>query len=81
MLSAIRFQDPSVLMATGKGETWPWMVGFSNRSALPPPGFFISRSAIAVISSSVATGSEMRLSSPASSRCWTQSRNDSNAMG
>ena len=56
MLMAMRLCEPSVLMATGNGETTPLTVGFSNSSALPPPGDFISRSAISVISSSVATG-------------------------
>ena len=44
-LIAMRLCDPSVLMASGKGETWPLTVGFSISSAWPPPGFFISRSA------------------------------------
>ena len=72
--------EPNVLMATGNGETTPLTVGFSNSSALPPPGDFISRSAISVISSSVATGWEIRFSSPARSRASTNSRKDSNAM-
>ena len=80
MLMAMRFQEPSVLMATGNGETTPRTVGFSKSNALPPPGFFISRSAISVISNSVATGCEMRINSPAFSSNSTQSRNDSNAM-
>ncbi|TXT48716.1 MAG: hypothetical protein FD140_3502 [Limisphaerales bacterium] len=67
MLIAIRLCEPSVLMATGKGDTTPFTVGFSMSSALPPPGDFISRSASSVISSSVATGLEMRRSSPARS--------------
>jgi hypothetical protein len=32
-LSAMRFQEPNVLMATGKGEGWPLKVGFSMSSA------------------------------------------------
>src|SRR5579862_9300898 len=80
MLMAMRFQEPMVLMATGNGETTPLTVGFSNSSALPPPGDFISRSAISVISSSVATGWEMRLSSPALSRALTKSRKESKAI-
>ena len=80
MLMAMRLCEPSVLMATGNGETTPLMVGFSNSSALPPPGDFISRSAISVISSSVATGWEMRLSSPALSRALTKSRKESKAI-
>src|SRR5487761_54778 len=80
MLMAMRLCEPSVLMATGNGETTPLTVGFSNSSALPPPGSFISRSAFAVISSSVATGWEMRLSSPALSRALTKSRKESKAI-
>ena len=66
--------------ARGNGETTPLTVGFSNSSALPPPGDFISRSAISVISSSVATGWVMRLSSPAQSSCWMKVRKESKAM-
>ncbi len=74
--SAIRFQEPSVLIATGKGDTFPFTVGFSKSSALPPPGCFISRSASSVISSSVATGCAMRFNSPARSSASTNSEND-----
>jgi hypothetical protein len=80
MLMTMRLCEPSVVMATGNGETTPLMVGFSNSSALPPPGNFISRSAISVISSSVATGWEMRFSSPALSRALTKSRKESKAI-
>ena len=76
----LRHAKPIVLMATGKGETTPLTVGFSMSSALPPPGFFISRSASSVISSSVATGCEMRFNSPAASRCRTNSPKESKAM-
>jgi hypothetical protein len=81
MLRAMRLCEPSVLMATGKGETTPLTVGCSKSNALPPPGCFISRSAISVISSSVATGWVMRLSSPALSSALTKSRKESKAMG
>ena len=74
MLSAMRFQDPIVLIATGNGTTCPLTVGLSINSALPPPGDFISRSASSVISSSVATGVLMRLSSPDFSNAATKSR-------
>ena len=40
MLMAIRLQEPIVLIATGKGLTSPLTVGFSIKSALPPPGAF-----------------------------------------
>ena len=53
-----------MLIATGNGLTWPSTVGFSINRALPPPADFISLSASSVISSSVATGVLMRLSSP-----------------
>jgi len=55
-LRAMRFHEPIVLIATGKGETSPFTVGFSIRSALPPPGDFICRSDSSVISNSVAKG-------------------------
>src|SRR5439155_23546755 len=79
-LMAIRWCEPMVLIASGKGETSPLTVGFSTSSALPPPGFFISRSAISVISNSVATGSVKRSSSPFFSRPRTKSRNESKAI-
>jgi hypothetical protein len=65
MLIAMRFQEPIVFIATGKGLTCPFTVGFSMKRAFPPPGAFIWRLANSVISSSVATGSRMRTSSPA----------------
>ncbi len=79
-LIAMRLCEPIVLMARGNGETTPLTVGFSNSNALPPPGFFISRSAISVISNSVATGFEMRINSPPFSNTLIQSRNESKAM-
>ena len=42
----IRLREPKLLMATGISKP----VGRSNRSALPPPGLFIMRSATSVIS-------------------------------
>src|SRR6478736_2843403 len=80
ILMAIRFQEPIVLMATGKGLTRPLTVGFSIRRALPPAGDFISRSASSVISSSVATGSLIRLNSPALSKASTKSLKQENAI-
>ena len=67
---AMRRLEPSALIAKGNSETLPLIVGFSKRSALPPPGDFISRSANSVIWSSVATGSLIRRSSPASSSAF-----------
>ena len=54
-----------VLIATGKFDSRPSMVGFSKSSAFPPPGDFISRLAHSAITRSVSTGSLMRFSSPA----------------
>src|ERR1035441_2701221 len=79
-LIAMRREEPSVLMASGNGEGCPLTVGFSRNSAWPPPGFFISRSAISVISSSVATACVMRRNSPAASSRFRYSRNESNAI-
>ncbi len=76
----MRLREPSVLMATGIFETTPLMVGFSKSSALPPPGDFISRSAHAVISSSVATGTATRVSSPARSSADAKSEKLRKAM-
>ena len=70
---AIRLVEPMVLMASGMAETSPLTVGRSMRRALPPPGFFISRSASSVISSSVASGSLMRINSPTCSRAFKKS--------
>src|SRR5688572_27934048 len=80
MLIAMRFHEPMVLIATGNGDTTPLTVGFSMSSAFPPPGDFISRSASSVNSNSVATGKEMRFSSPAFSSAATKSEKESKAM-
>ncbi len=79
-LKAMRFHEPIVLMASGNGDGAPLTVGFSMSTAWPPSGFFISRSAISVISNSVGTGCEMRRSPPAFSRVLTKSRKESKAM-
>ncbi len=76
MLIAMRFHEPIVLIATGKGLTFPLTVGFSIKRAFPPAGAFIWRLANSVISSSVATGSRTRISSPALSSAWTKSPKD-----
>src|ERR1051326_6118137 len=54
-------------------------VGDSKRSALPPPGCFITRSAISQSSRSSETGSAIRTSSPASSSASTNCFSESNA--
>jgi transcriptional antiterminator NusG len=53
----IRRMEPNRLMATGHGDRLPsWRMTFSNRSALPPPGCFMTRSAISHSSSFACTG-------------------------
>ncbi len=79
-LIAMRRYEPSMLMASGNGETCPLTVGLSSNRAWPPPRFFISRSASSVISNSLAIGCATRRSSPAVSNCRRKSRNESNAM-
>ena len=76
----MRLRDPMVLIATGKVDVFPSMVGFAKSSAFPPPGDFISRLAHSAITSSVSTGSLMRSSSPARSSSSTKCWNDRNAM-
>ena len=66
---AMRLRDPIVLMATGKVDVFPSTIGFSNSSAFPPPGDFISRSAHSAMTRSVSTCTVMRCSSPACSSC------------
>ena len=77
---AMRLREPIVLMASGNADARPLTVGFSNSSAFPPPGLFISRSAHSVISSSVATGCVMRVSSPTFSSAATNAVKEENAM-
>ena len=77
---AMRFQGPSVLMASGKGDGWSLTVGCSMSNAFPPPGDFIWRSASSVISSSVAIGVEIRSSSLLLSSALRKSRKEPNAM-
>ena len=79
---AIRFREPKRLMATGiRLGAPPRSTGRSNRSAGPPPGLFMHRSAISVISRSTETGSLTRTSSPASSSAATKSRRLSRLIG
>src|SRR5947208_373596 len=77
---AIRLRDPIVLMATGKADVFPSIIGFSKRSAFPPPGDFISRFAHSAINRSVSTGIEMRFSSPAFSSASINCRNEPYAI-
>ncbi len=77
----MRRVEPNALISTGNADVLPeGSTGFSKSSALPPPGDFISRSASAVISSSVRTGSGMRTSSPAASSFSANSRIDAKAI-
>ena len=74
----MRRMEPKRLMATGQGERVPsCRVTFSNRSAGPPPGCFMTRSAISHNSSFALTGWVMRLSSPASSIAWMNAERES----
>ena len=66
--SAMRFIEPKRLMATGYAEREPSRSSTcSNKSAGPPCGLFITRSAISQISSSARTGCLMRTNSPIAS--------------
>src|SRR6266566_2825829 len=77
---AMRRCEPIVLIASGNEEGAPLTVGLSKSSAFPPAGDFISRSAISVISSSVATPKGTRFNSPAFSSAATKAENESKAM-
>jgi hypothetical protein len=66
---AMRLREPIVLMATGKADVFPSMIGFSNSSAFPPPPDFISRFAHSEIARSVSTSTVTRSSSQARSSC------------
>jgi hypothetical protein len=74
---AIRRLDPKVFTANGKGDTTPLIVGFSKSNAFPPSNDFISRFAHSEISSSVATGTAIRWSSPARSNASKKCEKDS----
>src|SRR5688572_323620 len=78
---AMRFREPRVLMASGNCDGLPSTVGFSKSNAFPPSGDFISRFAHSLMTRSVSTGTEMRLSSPALSRASMNCRNDAYAIG
>src|SRR6185503_3295942 len=61
--SAMRRSEPNRFTATGYREAAPpRSAGFANSSAGPPPGDFMQRSAISVISLSIDTGRSMRTS-------------------
>ena len=71
--------EPKRLMATGQGERVPsWRMTCSKSSALPPPGCFMTRSAISQSSSLAATGCVMRASSPSVSRAAMNAERESN---
>ena len=67
-------REPKTLMASGKREPR----GFSNRSAGPPPGIFMVRSAISAISSRGSHSRRMRTSSPAPSSVSMNARSEGN---
>src|SRR5690349_7108053 len=77
----MRRSDPNRLTATGYRDAPPCRsVGFVNNSAGPPPGDFMQRSAISVISLSTDTGRETRTKSPALSIALTNSRRLASAI-
>src|SRR6266513_1667008 len=79
--SAMRFAEPNRFTATGWRAWAPdTSVGCSNSSAGPPPGDFMQRSAISVISLSTDTGRFTCTSSPRASSAPRKSRWLSSAM-
>src|SRR2546427_34250 len=79
--SAVRRSEPNRLTATGWRERPPpASVGCSNRSAGPPPGDFMQRSAISVISRFTDTGWSTRTRAPAVSIAPRKARRLSSAM-
>src|SRR5213594_318294 len=78
---AIRRSEPNRFTATGWGDgAPPTSVGCWNTSAGPPPGDFMQRSAISVISLSTETGRSTRASSPVRSIAPTNARRLSSAI-
>src|SRR5207247_1848730 len=79
--SDMRFSEPNKLTATGYRDLPPLRrVGCVKSSAGPPPGDFMQRSAISVISLSTDTGRVTRVRSPDLSIALTNSRRLSSAM-
>src|SRR6267143_2341059 len=79
--SDMRRSEPNRLTATGYRDFTPSRnAGCVNSRAGPPPGDFMQRSAISVISLSTETGCSTRTRSPASSIARTNSRRLSSAM-
>src|SRR3989449_7226808 len=77
----MRRSAPKRLIATGSRALPPLVrVGWVNNSAGPPPGDFMQRSAISVISLSTDTGCSTRTSSPRASIAPRKSRRLSSAM-
>src|SRR5919197_6155368 len=77
----MRRSEPNRFTATGCLD-WapPRSVGCANHNAGPPPGDFIQRSAISVISLSIETGWATRVRSPAASIARTNSRRLASAI-
>src|SRR2546427_3758701 len=79
--SAMRFSEPNRLTATGSWDgAPPGSVARVNSSAGPPPGDFMQRSAISVISLSMATGCSTRARSPPASMAAMNWRRLSSAI-
>src|SRR3989442_1210351 len=79
--SAMRFSEPNRFTATGCGDgAPPGSVGRVNSSAGPPPGDFMQRSAISVISLSTDTGCSTRARSPPASMAAMNCRKLSSAI-
>src|SRR6266496_170141 len=79
--SAMRRSEPNRFTATGWRATAPdARVGCVNRSAGPPPGDFMQRSAISVISLSTEIGRATRTRSPRASIASRKARRLSSAM-
>src|SRR6266571_3819905 len=79
--SAMRFSEPNRFTATGCGDgAPPGSVGRVNSSAGPPPGDFMQRSAISVISLSTETGCSTRARSPPASMAAMNWRRLSSAI-
>src|SRR5438552_11788656 len=77
----MRRSEPKRLTATGyRDAPPPGSVGCWNTSAGPPPGDFMQRSAISVISLSTETGRSTRASSPVRSIAPTNARRLSSAI-
>src|SRR3989442_2064962 len=79
--NAMRFSEPNRFTATGCGDgAPPGSIGRVNSSAGPPPGDFMQRSAISVISLSTDPGCSTRVRSPPASMAAMNCRRLSSAI-